>query len=91
MQVEIRTHSTNGVMDQKDAKKFLGLHEEKKLLRPEQPGGVMAGLAADEKLKEDGLNGKFLRSVVLSDVQVRNGKTNRIYSWDDKLLAKYRD
>lgn len=61
MQKEIRGHSTNGVMDKKDAEKFLGLHEGGKLLKAEQPGGVMAGLASDEKLRDEGLNGRFLR------------------------------
>ncbi|KAK6611672.1 oxidoreductase C30D10.05c [Botrytis cinerea] len=60
MQKEIRGHSTNGVMDKKDAEKFLGLHEGGKLLKAEQPGGVMAGLASDEKLRDEGLNGRFL-------------------------------
>ncbi|CAD6444109.1 2b2c8394-0d37-4d64-a10a-02fcf722d5ce [Sclerotinia trifoliorum] len=60
MQKEARFHSTSGVMDKKDADKFIQLHEGRKLLKPEQPGGVMAGLAVDEKLREEGLRGKFL-------------------------------
>ncbi|ESZ96584.1 hypothetical protein SBOR_3086 [Sclerotinia borealis F-4128] len=60
MQREIRGYSTSGVMDQKDAAKFIGLHEEGKLLKPEQPGGVMAGLVVDEKLREEGFSGRFL-------------------------------
>ncbi|RAL68492.1 hypothetical protein DID88_007220 [Monilinia fructigena] len=60
MQREIRGYSTNGVMDKKDAEKFLGLYEAGKLLKPEQPGGVLAGLAIDENLKEVGLSGKYL-------------------------------
>lgn len=61
MQKEIRGHSTSGVMDKKDAEKFIGLYEGGKLLKAEQPGGVMAGLASDEKLRDEGLNGRFLR------------------------------
>ncbi|THV54547.1 hypothetical protein BGAL_0024g00110 [Botrytis galanthina] len=60
MQKEVRGHSTSGVMDKKDAEKFIGLHEGGKLLKAEQPGGVMAGLASDEKLRDEGLNGRFL-------------------------------
>lgn len=61
MQQEVRGYSTNGVMDKKDAEKFLGLHEGGKLLKAEQPGGVIAGLAIDEKLREEELSGRFLR------------------------------
>ncbi|TVY71482.1 putative oxidoreductase, partial [Lachnellula suecica] len=43
MQKEVRGHGT--AMDDKDTKKFKSLHEEGKLLRPEQPGNVMARLA----------------------------------------------
>lgn len=56
MQIEVRGH--NMVMDEKDVKKFKGLHEEGKLLKPEQPGNVMARLAVGV---EKGLSGKFLR------------------------------
>jgi NAD(P)-dependent dehydrogenase (short-subunit alcohol dehydrogenase family) len=55
MQLEIRRN--NSVMDEKDAKKFKSLHEEGKLLRPEQPGNVMARLAVEG---DKGLSGKFL-------------------------------
>jgi NAD(P)-dependent dehydrogenase (short-subunit alcohol dehydrogenase family) len=60
MQVEVRGH--NGVMDAKDAQKFKGLHEDGKLLKPEQPGNVMARLAVGA---EKELSGKFLRYVTL--------------------------
>jgi hypothetical protein len=56
MQVEVR--SNNAVMDSKDVEKFKGLYEDGKLLKPEQPGHVMAKLAL-EAGKE--LSGKFLR------------------------------
>ena len=43
MQKEARSHAT--VMDEKDVQKFKSAHEEGKLLRPEQPGNVMARMA----------------------------------------------
>lgn len=47
----------NKAMSATDQQKFHGLHEEGKLVRPEQPGGVIANLAlAGEKA----LSGKFL-------------------------------
>jgi len=55
MQVEVRGHST--VMDVKDAEKFRSLFEKGELLKPEQPGNVMARLAV-EAGKE--LSGRFL-------------------------------
>ncbi|XMA19095.1 hypothetical protein WAI453_011886 [Rhynchosporium graminicola] len=55
MQIEVRSHDT--VMDSKDAAKFKSLHEEGKLLKPEQPGNVMARLAIGA---EKHLSGKFL-------------------------------
>lgn len=56
MQVSIRnTHS--GAMDEKDAAKFHELKETGGLLKPEQPGNVMAKLAVDAP-KE--VSGKFL-------------------------------
>ncbi|KAL2062227.1 hypothetical protein VTL71DRAFT_6493 [Oculimacula yallundae] len=55
MQIEVRSH--NKVMDSTDAAKFKSLHEEGKLLKPEQPGNVMARLAVGAQ-KE--LSGKFL-------------------------------
>lgn len=57
MQDNIRaTHHKQ--MDPKDAEKFLGLKPNGKLLRPDQPGNVMARLVLDAP-KE--LNGKFLK------------------------------
>ena len=56
MQVEVRGH--NNVMDGKDTEKFKSLFEQGKLLKPEQPGNVMARLATSA---EKGLSGKFLR------------------------------
>lgn len=57
MQRDIREkHST--FMDTHDATKFASLKSEGKLLKPEQPGHVIAKLAVDAP-KE--LSGKFLR------------------------------
>ena len=58
MQVEVRGH--NSIMDAKDAQKFKSLYDEGKLLKPDQPGNVMARLAIEG---EKGLSGKFLRQV----------------------------
>lgn len=58
MQGEIRAN--NQVMDAQDAKKFLALHTEGKLLKPEQPGNVIARLAVGA---DKGLSGKFLKCV----------------------------
>jgi len=59
MQVEVRGHGK--VMDEKDVQKFKTLHEVGKLLRPEQPGNVMARLAVSEEGRLKGLGGKYLR------------------------------
>lgn len=59
MQVEVRGHEK--VMDEKDVQKFKTLHEGGKLLRPEQPGNVMARLAVSEEKHLKDLGGKFLR------------------------------
>jgi NAD(P)-dependent dehydrogenase (short-subunit alcohol dehydrogenase family) len=54
-------HSTR--MDEKDVKKFTGLFTDGELLKPEQPGDVMAKLALDAPVD---LGGKFLRYVTLN-------------------------
>lgn len=56
MQAEIRKNKS--VMDAHDSEKFGNLHTEGKLLRPEQPGNVVARLALNAS-KE--LSGRFLR------------------------------
>lgn len=57
MQKAIREeHYTS--MDAEDRDKFAGLHKEGKLLKPEQPGQVMARLVLDAPRD---LGGKFLR------------------------------
>lgn len=56
MQVEVRGH--NSVMDEKDTDKFRSLFEKGELLKPEQPGDVMAKLAVGAGRE---LSGKFLR------------------------------
>ncbi|EKD12468.1 uncharacterized protein L3040_008205 [Drepanopeziza brunnea f. sp. 'multigermtubi'] len=55
MQTQVR--ESHGVMDGKDAEKFKSLFVDGKLLKPEQPGNVMARLALGA---EEGLSGKFL-------------------------------
>ena len=56
MQRQLReVHSA--VMAEKDNEKFLGLHQAGKLLRPDQPGHVMAKMALDPP-KE--LSGKYV-------------------------------
>jgi hypothetical protein len=58
MQADVR--SNREVMEKKDAEKFRALYEEGRLLRPDQPGNVMARLAVEG---ERGLSGRFLRLV----------------------------
>ncbi|KAL8929046.1 MAG: hypothetical protein Q9208_001489 [Pyrenodesmia sp. 3 TL-2023] len=56
MQIDVRdTHSSS--MDEKDNAKFRELYESGKLVRPEQPGHVIAKLAVDAPNE---LSGKFL-------------------------------
>ena len=56
MQRQLReVHST--VMAAKDNDKFLGLHQAGKLLRPDQPGHVMAKMALDPPTD---LSGKYV-------------------------------
>jgi len=56
MQRELREKHADS-MDEKDRIKFLGLPKEGKLLRPEQPGNVMARLAISAPIE---LSGHFL-------------------------------
>lgn len=53
-----------GKMDQKDVKKFGGLYERGELLKPEQPGHVMAKMVLDAPRE---LGGRFLRFVTHTD------------------------
>jgi NAD(P)-dependent dehydrogenase (short-subunit alcohol dehydrogenase family) len=57
MQKAIRDEHSDK-MDEKDATKFRELHSSGKLLRPEQPGYVMARLVLDASRE---LSGKFLK------------------------------
>ena len=57
MQEDIRDKFIKN-MDEDDAEKFIGAHKDGKLLRPEQPGNVMARLALGAK-KE--LSGAFVQ------------------------------
>ncbi|KAF2997657.1 hypothetical protein E8E13_005543 [Curvularia kusanoi] len=56
MQRAIREEHVKG-MSEKDQEKFHGLHKEGKLVRPEQPAGVIAELAVRA---EKGLSGRFV-------------------------------
>lgn len=57
MQQDVQNiHTAN--MSEKDAKKFHDLHREGKLLKPEQPGNVMARLVTDGSHE---LSGKYIR------------------------------
>ncbi len=57
MQRDLReVHSA--VMAKKDIEKFMGLHKNNQLLRPEQPGHVMAKMALDPPKS---LNGKYVK------------------------------
>ena len=71
MQVEVRGHNT--VMDPKDVQKFKSLYEDGNLLKPEQPGNVMARLAVEA---EKGLSGKFLRCVMSEYCDLETWLTN---------------
>lgn len=57
MQKELREIHAPG-MDEKDSAKFLTLHKEGGLLKPEQPGNVMAKLVLDGPAA---LNGRYLK------------------------------
>ena len=59
MQREIRDLHSNS-MDKKDSAKFHTLHKEGGLLKPQQPGNVMAKLVLDSPKH---LSGEFLRRV----------------------------
>jgi NAD(P)-dependent dehydrogenase (short-subunit alcohol dehydrogenase family) len=59
MQREIREVHHERMSD-KDRTKFAGLKTDGGLLRPEQPGHVIAKLAAAESDEVKGLSGKFL-------------------------------
>lgn len=58
MQDEVRGYYE--IMDHADVEKFRSLHLEKRLLRPEQPGDVMARLVLCAGRE---LSGKFFRQV----------------------------
>ncbi|KAG0636580.1 hypothetical protein HOY80DRAFT_349359 [Tuber brumale] len=86
MQEDIREKHCEGMGPSHE--RFMKLKEEGKLLRPEQPGNVIARLALEA---ERNLSGKFLKyntinpSLPLSTT----GLTN--HSWNDAQLAKYQD
>jgi hypothetical protein len=59
MQIDIRSKFIAG-MDQDDQTKFMGAHQNGKLLPPHKPGNVMARLAMDSKLAQKGWSGQFI-------------------------------
>jgi hypothetical protein len=59
-------------MDKKDAEKFAGLYGRGELLKPEQPGNVIAKLVLDAPRE---LGGRFLRFVTISNVVFRRAGT----------------
>ena len=59
MQTNIRGKYLNN-MDEDDQAKFTSAHENGRLLRPEQPGTVIAKLAVDTDLARKTLSGSFL-------------------------------
>ena len=59
MQRDIREKHAEA-MGPKDSERFVKLKEEGGLLRPEQPGHVIAKLAVAGKEEIEGLSGKFL-------------------------------
>jgi len=56
-------------MDEEDAQRFKEMKAQGKMLRPEQPGNVMAELAVRA---HKGLSGRFLRYVCLSSMDMRH-------------------
>jgi hypothetical protein len=60
-------------MDKKDAEKFAGLYGRGELLKPEQPGNVIAKLVLDAPRE---LGGKFLRFVTSIRVTYRGDATS---------------
>ena len=65
MQRELReVHSA--VMAEKDNAKFRDAHQNQTLLKPEQPGNVMARLVIEP---ERSLNGQYLRCVHVHDLR----------------------
>lgn len=57
MQQDVREIHSAG-MAEKDKDKFLGMHKNNQLLRPEQPGHVIANMAIDPPKT---LNGKYMK------------------------------
>lgn len=72
------------VMDAKDAAKFAELKSTGGLLKPEQPGHVMARLSLDAPTD---LSGKFLTWVV-SDRRCYDADSS---SWNDESLKSFQD
>ncbi len=60
MQKELRETHVSAMQD-KDSAKFLSLHKEGRLLKPEKPGNVIAKLVLDGPKN---LSGRFLRQII---------------------------
>jgi NAD(P)-dependent dehydrogenase (short-subunit alcohol dehydrogenase family) len=72
------------LMDAEDKAKFANLKKNGQLLRPDQPGNVMARLALNAPTR---LSGQFLRCE-LSSMLVQNADTS---SWNDEVLKEFQD
>jgi NAD(P)-dependent dehydrogenase (short-subunit alcohol dehydrogenase family) len=72
------------LMDAEDKAKFANLKKNGQLLRPDQPGNVMARLALNAPTR---LSGQFLRCE-LSSMLVQNADTS---SWNNEVLKEFQD
>ncbi|TQS38669.1 hypothetical protein Golomagni_00822 [Golovinomyces magnicellulatus] len=88
MQAEVR--GSHKVMDHSDSQRFRTMYLEGQLLRPEQPGDVMARLVLGVGNE---FSGKFLRQVKNKIIFFINGKNvnKTLHSWDAADLAKFQD
>lgn len=83
MQTTLR-EQYDGIMDPEDKVKFANLKKNGQLLRPEQPGNVIARLALNAPAR---LNGQFLRCVLCpAVVYAADGA-----SWNDTTLKEFQD
>lgn len=85
MQEDIRKKHSEGMGSSHE--RFLKLKEEGKLLRPEQPGNVIARLALEA---EPSLSGKFLKYYTIIPSPIIYDRLTD-HSWNDEQLAKYQD
>lgn len=85
MQREIREEHSHA-MTKEDLKTLVNAYKNGQLLRPDQPGNVIARLVVGASKD---LSGKFMTWVSFRNVQCMNGAN--INSWEDPLLKKYQD